>query len=226
MANDMGAASAAANAVIPDVSWKERIDAAFRLSETTARNLETQRIEADKRAKEADISMADLKKTVKKTSEGIAKLEKSVKELTANMGGVNNALGMWAEALFRSQLWEKFAVLGYEFTKGGPSEFKANGEVIAEVDVFLENGDIVMAVEVKSQVKEEHIIEHLERIEKLREYLEARNDRRKIHGAIAGMVFSDDMRRKTMKAGLFAIVPSGDTSMIVKTPKGWAPKEW
>jgi hypothetical protein len=251
MAMSAGAESGLGDAGGADKAWMDRMDAiskvasdAIRLSEMTARNLETQRAEADKRAKEADErakaaderlkgfdellerSRRESLATQGKHDEMLERLEKSIHELSENVGGVNNKLGLWAEALFRSHLWDKFAEIGYDFTQGGPRKFKVGKRLIAEVDVFLENGDIAMPVEVKAQVREEHIGEHLERIARIRAYLDGRGDRRKLQGAIAGMVFPEGLLDKTMDAGLYAIMPSGDTSVIVKPPEGWAPREW
>jgi hypothetical protein len=83
-----------------------------------------------------------------------------------------------------------------------------------------------MPVEVKSDVRKQDIAEHLARIGRLRAYFDERGDTRKLQGAIAGMVFSEDMQQETMAAGLYAIVPSGDTSVIVERPQGWRPREW
>ncbi|MDR0998233.1 MAG: hypothetical protein LBL70_04130, partial [Treponema sp.] len=95
-----------------------------------------------------------------------------IKELSKNIGGLNNSFGKWAEEMVSAKLWEKFRALGYTFTQGGPKEFWENDRTVAQVDMMLENGDYVMAVEIKSNLTEEDADRHIERIGKVREQLD------------------------------------------------------
>jgi predicted AAA+ superfamily ATPase len=70
---------------------------------------------------------------------------------------------------------------------------------IAEVDIFLSNGDYAVAVEVKSKPNIEDIKDHVERMKKLRGYGDRHNDRRKYIGAIAGMVVTDQVKAYAFK---------------------------
>jgi hypothetical protein len=90
-------------------------------------------------------------------------------------------------------------------------ETKAEG-TIAEIDIFLENGDCAMAVEVKSQPTTEGIKTHCGRMERLRLYSNKHNDTRKLYGAIAGAIFSDNAKDYALKQGLYIIEQSGDKS--------------
>jgi hypothetical protein len=113
---------------------------------------------------------------------------------------------------------EKFNALGFEFGKVSTNvliETKAEG-TIAEIDIFLENGDCAMAVEVKSQPTTEGIKNHCERMERLRLYSNKRNDTRKLYGAIAGAIFSNNAKDYALKQGLYIIEQSGDTVKITE----------
>jgi hypothetical protein len=58
-------------------------------------------------------------------------------------------------------------------------------DIVLEVDAFLENGEKVMIVEIKSKPSTRDIDEHLERMDKLRTYADLHEDRRKYLGAVA-----------------------------------------
>jgi hypothetical protein len=68
--------------------------------------------------------------------------------------------------------------------------------------------------------------EHLERIEIIRGYMDKRGDSRKIIGAVAGGVVSDDVVNYAQKRGLYVIVQSGDSAAIAEIPKGFTARTW
>jgi hypothetical protein len=57
--------------------------------------------------------------------------------------------------------------------------------IYAEIDVFLENGDAALAVEVKTRANTADVREYVERMQKLRRYFDLHNDRRALYGAVA-----------------------------------------
>jgi ribonuclease PH len=101
-----------------------------------------------------------------------------------------------------------------------------SGKILAEIDVYLENGDYILAVEVKSKPAEKDIAEHIERLKILRENRDKYNKgQRIIQGAIAGAIFKEKVKEATLKAGLYVLAQSGDT-MKMEIPPGFKPREW
>ncbi|MDR0668809.1 MAG: hypothetical protein LBF95_01890, partial [Treponema sp.] len=97
---------------------------------------------------------------------------------------------------------------------------------VAQVDILLENGEYAMPVEVKSVLTERDVDEHLERIEKVREQLDKRGDRRKLVGAVAGMAVADEVRKYGQRKGLYVLVQSGDSVVVADTPENFKAREW
>jgi hypothetical protein len=148
-------------------------------------------------------------------------LRESAKRLDKQIGELGNKFGAVVEHMMIPNIKEKFNALGYEFGKVSTNvliETKEEG-TIAEVDIFLENGDCTMAVEVKSQPNSYAVDAHCERMEKLRIYSDKHNDKRKLYGAIAGAIISDSSRKYALKKGLYVIEQSGDTVNIIE-PSG------
>jgi hypothetical protein len=151
---------------------------------------------------------------------------RQVKELSKNIGGINNSFGRWAEETVSAQLWKKFDEFGYTFTRGGPQKYWEGDLTVCQVDMLLENGEYAMAVEIKSALTREDVDEHLERIGKVREQMDKRGDRRKLVGAVAGMVIAENSGVYAQKKGLYVVLPSGDSVTVAKLPKNFKPREW
>ncbi|MDR0375180.1 MAG: hypothetical protein LBH85_05590 [Treponema sp.] len=122
------------------------------------------------------------KETDRQMKESHAETDKEIKALSKNIGGLNNSLGKLIDEMFSARLWDKFDSLGYEFTKGGNAKFIENKRIIAETDVFLENGEYAMPVEVKTHLTKEDVDEHTERIGLIRGYM----DRRRLAETVVG----------------------------------------
>ena len=148
------------------------------------------------------------------------------KETDRQLSRYGNRLGEMVEYMVMPNLIDRFHELGYVFEKVYPhaviKDFKNN--VVTEVDITLENGDKVMIVEVKSKPVINDIMEHLERMEKIRAYAELHGDKRTFLGAVAGMVFNENEKKFALKSGFYVVEPSGET-FVITVPEA-SPREW
>jgi hypothetical protein len=172
------------------------------------------------------------KQAIKEVSEDIREtervLKKSGQELDRKLGELGNRFGELAEHLVAPSINEKFNALGYHFDAIAPGGLRIDepgGPTLAEIDLFLQNTDSMMAVEVKAKPLERHIDEHVRRLEVLRVWADKRGDRRRIEGAVAGAIFSPGVRRYARNAGFYTIVQTGDTVKI-EAPDGFVPRHW
>ena len=145
------------------------------------------------------------------------------------IGDLGNRFGELVEHLVVPSINEKFNALGFNFTQVSQNIRiwdEDNPSIIkAEVDILLENGDIVIAVEVKSKPKIKDLELHIQRMEVLRQKADKRNDTRKYRGAIAGAVIDQSMRTSILNNGFYLIEQTGDTVKIT-IPEGFVPREW
>ncbi|MDR2419373.1 MAG: hypothetical protein LBD79_10035 [Treponema sp.] len=158
--------------------------------------------------------------------ESSTETDKEIKALAKNIGGLSNSLGKLVEQMFSAQLWEKFDALGYEFTKGSNLKFRENKQLIAEVDIFLENGEYAMPVEVKTHLREEDVDRHIQQIELIRGYMDRRDDKRQLVGAVADGVVPDDVRRYAQRLGLYVLEQSGESVTIAESPDDFTARVW
>jgi hypothetical protein len=191
------------------------------MKENAERQKETDRIlkeNAERHDKEMKESSERFRREMKESSE----------RLNKQLGKLGGRFGEMIEYMVLPNLVQKFRDLGFVFTKAYPEADITDREnnIFAEVDITLENGDKVMIVEVKSKPKTEDVTEHIKRMQKVRLHGDLHGDKRKYLGAIAGMVFSDNVKIFAMKNGFYIIEPSGET-FIITAPEGeYSPREW
>jgi hypothetical protein len=199
-----------------------------KLAETAAQ-LKRSGEETDERirrsSEETDRKLAEMSAEISRVH---AETAKEINKLSKNVGGINNSLGRWTERMTAAQLWKKFDKFGFVFTKDAVNvKFRdKNGRVIAEVDIFLENGAYVMLVEVKLDLTVEDVDKHLERIEKVRRCMDERGDRRTIVAAVAGAIVCEKACEYAQGKGLYVLAPSGDSVAVANVPEGFTRREW
>ena len=169
-----------------------------------------------------------VKENAEAMKESRAEFDRRMEETDKKIGKLGNRFGELVEHLVSPNMEEKFKELGFIFTRSSPNVRIRNLEdpnESFEIDVFLENGDVAVAVEVKSKPNDDDVKEHIDRMKKLRRYADKRDDRRKFHGAVAGAVMSDSVRKYILKNGFYLIEQTGDTVKI-NIPEGFKARDW
>ena len=202
--------------------------------ETDRRFKETDRKikETDRQIKDAflesDRKFQEMRENQEKEAQRLSReLEKSSKKLDKKLGELTNRMGEVIENMMTPGLHKKFAKLGYNFTRfSREHQLEASdGRFIAEIDVFVENGDYALAVEVKTKVTTEDVKEHIARMNVLRKYADEHNDKRKYLGAIASPIITKNAEKFIHKAGFFAIEVSGE-AVNITVPQNNDVRKW
>ena len=178
--------------------------------------------------KENAEAMKETDRRFKETDLKFKETDRIIKENAREMGRLGNRFGELVEHLVLPNIEEKFNELGFTFAQGSSRMRLRNLEdpnESFEIDIFLENGDVAIAVEIKAKPNDDDVKEHIERMEKLRRYADKRNDKRKFQGAIAGAVMSDSIRKFILKNGFYLIEQTGDTVKI-NIPEEFRAREW
>jgi hypothetical protein len=164
--------------------------------------------------------------TDRQLKEQFQETERLMRQNQKMMGDLGRKFGTIIEHMFIPNLKEKFNALGYVFEKSSPNVLveSIDRQICTEIDVFLENGDCALAVEVKTQANINDIREHVERMEKLRRYFDLHHDTRKLYGAVAAAVIPGNVHDYALKQGFYIIRQSGDNVSIEK-PRG-KPRAW
>ena len=149
-------------------------------------------------------------------------------ETDKRIGESSNSFGEMDDFLDLPNLMDKFEELGFSFTMEKRPIINAGipRSVFAEVSALLENGDKVMVVKIEIEPSTDDIKDHIERMDKFRVRADLSHDKRVYLAAMAGVVFSDNVKTFALKNGFYVIEPSGD-SFTITVPEGeYHRREW
>ena len=170
---------------------------------------------------EFDRRMMETDRRQKETDRIARKAQKIVGDLGCRIGEI-------VEKMVEGNIVEKFRALDYEIMQCAQNvnyEYKKLG-IRGEIDLFLEDGDVAILIEVKTTLTTLRVRKHIRKIEEYRRYADARGDKRRFIGAVAGAVVKHEAMEFAHKNGMYVIVQSGKAVEIVKTPEGFKVKKW
>jgi hypothetical protein len=203
-----------------------RVSAQHEETKKTLQELSAQHKKTEKAIQEY---VEEGKKERKKLSKQIGILGKQMGILGKQMGTLGNRFGEIAEHMVFPAVVKRFNELGYNFNfefEGNCKVRNKNNQIIAEIDIYLENGTTIAVVEVKTKPDLNDIDKHIQRIEKLKQNRQEKNEpTKKLMGAIAGAIFPKEVREAALQVGFYVLVQSGDT-MKLEIPEGFKPREF
>ena len=169
---------------------------------------------------------AALKETDRLLKETIKENEKQTLEYNKRFGHINNHFGDIAECIISPNILDKFNDLGLDF-QSASTNFKVRdhkNKIYFEIDVFLQNGDTAMLVEIKSDLTISYINEHIDRLKKMRLFADIHGDKRAFLGAVAGIVIPNSVKEYALNNGFYLIEPCGEDINIMNPHN--KPKKW
>jgi hypothetical protein len=183
--------------------------------------------ETREQMKETDRRFQETAQRMKETDQRMKETDRRMKETDRQIGRLGNRFGELAEHLVAPGIKEKFNELNFTFDTVSQNMqiSDASKHCIAEIDLLLENGDTVIAVEVKAKPVQKDVDDHIGRMEILRRRADTRHDTRKFQGAIAGAIMNDSVREYAHTMGFYVIEQTGDTVKIT-IPEGFIAREW
>jgi ATPase subunit of ABC transporter with duplicated ATPase domains len=188
---------------------------------------EKDRKRAEEEHKKAEEEREKDRKRAEEFDKGMAALRAEVDKTTKNINGLSASVGELMQKMVATRLWDKFRELGYEFSQGSECrKFIREKRVLAEADVFLENGIYAMAVEVKTKLEVSDVDDHLERMDIISKFMRERGDRRELLGAVAGGIVSESALNYAQKKGFFVIAQNGEAVEIAESPGNFKPRIW
>jgi len=183
--------------------------------------------EVSETQKETARRMEETRQQMEETRQQMKETDRRMKETDKRVGELTNRFGELAEHLVAPNIMEKFNELNFTFENIYQNNRikDSSGNYLAEIDLVLENGDIVMAVEIKAKPLFKDVDNHINRMEVLRRRADTRQDTRRFRGAIAGAILSNEVRNYILSNGFYVIEQTGDTVKIT-IPEGFTPREW
>ena len=204
-----------------------RIDRKF---QETAEQMKAHTAETDRKIQETTEQIKKTSEQMRETDRKIQETTEQIEKTNQNVGGLSSSVGELVASMVKGNIVEKFQALGYDNLDDccQKKEFKNSKLGIkGEIDLFIENGDIAILVEVKTTLETADVRKHIERLEKFRRYTDARGvDQRRFIGAVAGAIVEDAAANFALENGLYVIVQSGEAVEILPPPEGFVVKKW
>jgi Holliday junction resolvase len=169
---------------------------------------------------------AALQETDRIVKENARQMTLQMNDYNKRFGDFTRRFGEMVEYMVAPNLLKKFKEYGLKFREAMTDRVFSDDDdnALFEVDIFLQNGETAMLVEVKTKLTTEDVKEHVERLEKMRKYADLHGNKCIFLGAVAGVVMTPHVKKYALGCGFFVIEPSGETFNI--TPPNGKPKEW
>jgi hypothetical protein len=142
-----------------------------------------------------------------------------VSQLVGNLG---NRLGDFVEQMVAPSVLRLFQERGIEVHQIFPNAKARRDDEGIEVDILAVNGEELVATECKSRMSTEDVDCHIERLQKIKRMFPQWANHH-IYGALAAMVWDEDVADYAESQGLFLIGQSGETVKICNA-KDFQPK--
>ena len=158
----------------------------------------------------------------KANSEQSRQTDRQIKELSALF---TDQWGKMVEALVEPNALQLFQDRGidvrYTYRR---VEAQVDGRQM-ELDLLLENGDEVVVIEVKSNLRVGDVNDFLQVLDRFLEFF-PRYRNYKIYGGVAGLMFAEDADKYAYRKGLFVLSATGDGIAQIKNDMAFHPKNF
>ena len=200
---------------------ERKSDRAFRkMRREMRRSMQESAAEFDRRMAESAAEFAKTRqetdRVLKRTTEEVGKLGNRMGKVIERMLAGDNIIG---------QFQEKFGYIIDSYSRNKTFGRGLEG-LQGEIDLFLENGDIAILIEVKTTLETKDVRTHIERLEKFRRVADIKGDKRRFIGAVAGAVIEGDAEKVAHENGMYVIVQSGKAVEILPVPEGFVARQW
>jgi len=204
--------------------WRMFQETDLKFKETDRKFQETERLMKERSEETERLMKERAAETERLMKERAAEIDNVIKNLSKRLGDIGNRLGEFVEHMVSPAVVRLFQARGIEVHEVYPGvEAKRGGEAI-EIDLLVVNDGTLVAVECKSKLTQEHVDEHLNRMEKLKRLLPLYKNHQAL-GAVAAMVMSDAVKEYALGHGLFVLRQNGD-SIEISNPGGFSPTVW
>ena len=189
-------------------------------------NVQTQPISENIGFEQVWTTLDRITKKQEETALQMQETDRRINEIGKRFGDFTNSFGDVVEYMVAPNLQEKFRDFGYDFQEVSTKHkiYDKKNEIKFEIDVFLQNGDVAMLVEIKADLTISDINKHIIRLEKMRKYADLRGDKRTFLGTVAGIAISEKTKEYVLTQGFYLIEPTGEDFCII--PPQSKPKEW
>ncbi|PZV15536.1 MAG: hypothetical protein DCF21_11655 [Leptolyngbya sp.] len=143
----------------------------------------------------------------------LERLERVATNTSREVAGLTTRWGQFVENLVAPSVIRLFQERGIEVQEISRRMQSKRPGAEMEIDIFAVNGDVAVAVEVKSRLSRQDVDDFLARLGRFRQAF-PHDTGYQIHGAVAGIEIDQGVDRYAYQQRLFVIKQTGDTVAI------------
>lgn len=162
-----------------------------------------------------DLSFEKVWQMFQETDRKFQETDKKLRELETKFFGL---WGKLIESLVEGSLVRLFRERGIEVTGTSQRRYKIWEGKEYEIDIIVENGDVVIPVEVKTSLSVKDVDQFIEKLALFKKVF-SEYKKRKVYGAIAFLQARRDTTMYAYRKGLFVIKATGDSATILNDAK-------
>ena len=187
------------------------------IKETSAQLKETDRIlserfrETDAKFKETDIKIKETTEQIKETDRI---LSEKFKETRKMVGNLTNSWGEFVEGMVIPSVTQIFNERNIDIEEVHSRSKSRKGSETMEIDIIGDNDSYVVAIEVKSKLSSDNVIDFVEKLGRFK-YFFPKYAGKKLVGAVAAITVDNSVRNLALKKKLFVIMQKGETVEII-----------
>ena len=205
--------------IVPQELWDLMIKTFKGIAELRESMRESMRESLRESQKEADKQMKDLRDSQAEASRQIKELRQSIREANGNF---DNKWGQFLENLVKGDLLKLLQERHIKVKTVYPRvpARREDGTTETDIDLMAVNGDEVVALEIKNDLKKKNVDKHLNILKNFKTYFQDHQGKI-IYGGIAYLSCKDDSADYAREKGLFVIEAVGgktDVSRITNPP--------
>ena len=182
--------------------------------------------ETDRQFKETDRKFQETDRKFQETDRQFKETDRRLREIGKKIGELGNRLGEFVENFVKPAVVRLFRERGLEVHKV-VRDVEANNQELklaTQIDLLVINSDSCVLVEVKSNLSQDDVNDHLERMRKFKLLFPEYADK-KAFGAVAGIAVADNVAKYAYRQGFFVIAQKGDDAVILNDAK-FQPTAW
>jgi hypothetical protein len=173
--------------------------------------------EADRRSAEADRRAAEADRRLKR-------LEQIAANTSREVAGLTTRWGQFVENLVEPAVVRLFQERGIEVQETSRRLKSQRPGAEMEIDILAVNGDVAVAIEVKSRLSRQDVEDFLARLPRFKQAF-TQYATYHIHGAVAGIEIDEGVDRYAYQRGLFVIKQTGET-VTLANDLNFQPTAW
>jgi hypothetical protein len=154
----------------------------------------------------------------------LAKTEKLVEQTNKQVGGLTSRWGEFVENLIKPAAARIFREQGIDVHYTAMRVKGDDDRGSMEIDILVENGNEIVAIEVKSHLEVRNVKRFLEVLARFKEAF-PKYQNYKLYGAVAGIKIDEKADEYATQEGLFLIEPAGD-SVIISNSQNLQRRVW